>query len=147
MLNDLEASLLRNLENRRQRAIDAQTALAAKLEAALSHMETCASQMSVGQLAQDTFAGCVLKWYELATLLLERAAVESREFTRLAADLDQAEMEEHEPGGYIAQRLNLLNAAQALAERCTVYGEVVTQVFEDWLTVVSPATQAGAAGN
>ena len=140
MLNDLEASLLRNLENRRQRVIDTQNTLVGKLGVAVEHMEQCGEGVRAGTLTKDLLALTVVKWYEVLTVLEERTANECAEFTRLAADMDPEEMEEHEPGGYISQRLNLLTAARNLSVRNLMLGDTIAAVFAGWLKVAGVDT-------
>lgn len=146
MLNDQEASLLRNLGNRRERVIEAQNAVVVKLESVVQHLEQCYSDP---QMTQTRFANTVLRWHKLLTLLAEGAASEAREFVRVAADnLTPEELDEHEPGGYIKDRLIMLNAARGLSTRSLIHLEAVATLMNDWLGLagLEPSGDKTAAG-
>lgn len=132
MLNDQEASLLRNLENRRQLVIDAQDVVVTKLGAAVDHLEQCAAEVKSGAISAPVFSHTVVQWYELVTLLVDRAALQTTEFARVAGDFDLAEIDEHEPGGYVVERRNFMDAARDLAARTTLYRNAVIDVFTAW---------------
>lgn len=145
MLNDQEASLLRNLENRRQRVIDAQDAIVAKLGEAVDHLDHCAGELNSGVLSAPAFSQAVVQWYALVTLLVERAVSENSEFSRVAGDFDLAELDECEPGGYIAERRNLIDAARDLAARTALYQNAVIDVFTAWKEAAGISADGGAA--
>lgn len=145
MLNDQEASLLRNLENRRQRVIDALNAVATKLGEAVEHLEHCDNELKSGTLSAPAFSQAVVQWYALVTLLVERAVSENIEFSRVAGDFDLAELDECEPGGYIAERRNLIDAARDLAARTAIYQNAVADVFTAWKEAAGISADGGVA--
>lgn len=145
MLNDLETSLLRNLENRRARVLETQNAVVEKLREAVEHTRQCYEDP---EMTQTRFASIVLHWHELLTLLGERTALAAQACVQLASqDLDPKVLEDHEPGGYIAQRLALLDAARTLSVRSHTHMEVIRQVMNDWFDLAGVELPAESEAN
>jgi len=130
MLNNIEITILRNLENHRARVLDDQNAVVKKLQEAVEHIEQCYNDPA---MTQSRFAAVVMHWHQLLANLSMESAAKSEKFVNDAADdFSPEEAEYHNPGGYIAQRLILLDAARTLAVRGHTHMEAITQVMSDW---------------
>lgn len=145
MLDNIEITTLRQLEDRRAQVLDRQNALVVKLREAVEHIQQCYDDP---EMTQTRFAAVVLRWHELLTLLAEQAASEAEGFVlKATADMSPEEMEEHEPGGYIAQRLTLLDAARTLSVRNHTHMEAIHQVMSDWFDLAGVDMPAETATN